>query len=100
MSHPHHHDLSRREREIVDILYRLGEASAADVRQAMADPPSYSAVRTFLRLLLAKGHVRHRRDGRRYLYAPVVSPARARRDGRRFHHDGCRRPGGRRDHDG
>lgn len=79
MTHPRHKKLSRREREIVDILYRLGEASAADVLAAMEDPPSYSAVRALLRLLEEKGHVRHRLEGKRYLYAPRVSAATARR---------------------
>jgi predicted transcriptional regulator len=71
--------LSRREREIMDIVYRLGRATAEEVRQAMAAPPSYSAVRALMRLLEDKGRLRHRRDGRKYVYAPVVSPERARR---------------------
>jgi predicted transcriptional regulator len=71
-------DVSRRERQIMEIIYRLGTASAADVRAALPDPPSYSAVRATLRLLVEKGHLRHRRDGRRYLYSPVVGPTRAR----------------------
>jgi len=73
MARPHHEGLTRREREIVDILFRLGEASAADVREAMREPPSYSAVRALLNLLVEKGRVRHRRDGKRYLYAPTMS---------------------------
>ncbi|MEZ5962649.1 MAG: BlaI/MecI/CopY family transcriptional regulator [Planctomycetota bacterium] len=79
MTKPHHEGLTRREREIVDILYRLGEASVAEVLAAMSDPPSYSAVRALLSLLLRKGHVRHRRDGKRYLYAPRVSAGKASR---------------------
>ena len=63
--------LSRREREILDVLHRLGRASAADVRAALADPPSNSAVRTHLRILEDKGHVRHEQDGPRYVYLPV-----------------------------
>jgi predicted transcriptional regulator len=73
-----HLDHSRRERQIMEIIYRLGTASAAEVRAALPDPPSYSAVRATLSLLVDKGHLRHRRDGRRYLYSPVVGPTRAR----------------------
>ena len=71
--------LSRRERQILDILYAQGRAAAADVREAMPDPPSYSAVRTLLRILEEKGHVRHERDGARYVYLPTVSHGRAQR---------------------
>jgi predicted transcriptional regulator len=71
--------LSRREREIMEIIYRLEAATAAEVREAMPDPPSYSAVRTFLRLLEEKGHLRHREDGRRYVFLPKVPAARARK---------------------
>lgn len=63
--------LSRREREVLDVLHRLGSASAADVRQALDKPPSDSAVRTHLRILEDKGHVRHEQDGPRYIYHPV-----------------------------
>ncbi len=77
-SAPHAH-LSRRESQIMDILFRLGEASAADVRAALADPPSYSAVRTTLRILEEKGHAEHRQDGPRYVYRPALAPERARR---------------------
>ena len=65
-----HSGLSRRERQIVDILYLTGEASAEQVREAMADPPSDATVRTLLRILIEKGVVKHRRDGRRFLYQP------------------------------
>ena len=65
--------LSRREREVLDALHRLGRASAADVRAALADPPSDSAVRTHLRILEDKGHVRHEQDGPRYVYLPTVA---------------------------
>ena len=65
--------LSRREREILDVLHRLGPASAADVRAALDDPPSDSAVRTHLRILEDKGHARHEQDGPRYVYLPVQS---------------------------
>ncbi len=64
--------LSRRERQILDILFRKQKASASEVRKAMADPPSYSAVRALLRILEEKGHARHERDGARYVFTPVV----------------------------
>lgn len=67
-----HHQLSRRERQIMDIIYRLGEATAADVLENMPDPPSYSAVRALLRILEEKEHLRHRQDGPRYVYKPTV----------------------------
>lgn len=65
--------LSRREREVLDVLHRLGQASAAQVREALADPPSDSAVRTHLRILEEKGHITHEQDGPRYIYLPTVS---------------------------
>lgn len=71
--------LSRREREIMDIVYAKGELSAADVQEAMQDPPSYSAIRTHLRILEEKGHLKHREDGQRYLYAPTRPVAKASR---------------------
>ena len=71
--------LGRRERQILDAVYRLGRASVADVRAALPDPPSYSAVRGMLNLLKDKGHVRHESDGLRYVYLPVVEPSEARR---------------------
>jgi len=70
--------LSRRERQIMDAIYQLGEATAQDVLDRMADPPGYSAVRALLRILEGKGHVRHRRDGVRYVYQPTVPRDRAR----------------------
>jgi predicted transcriptional regulator len=72
-------NLSRRERQIMDILYRRGKASAADVREAMDDPPSYSAVRAMLRVLEGKGHVRHQEEGLKYVYTPVVARDKAKR---------------------
>ncbi|AIE85389.1 transcriptional repressor, CopY family [Fimbriimonas ginsengisoli Gsoil 348] len=63
--------LSRREREIVDILHRLGKSTAAEVHEAMTDAPSYSAVRSILRILEEKGHIRHEEDGKRYVYLPA-----------------------------
>jgi predicted transcriptional regulator len=71
--------LSRRERQIMDIVYRLGEATAADVQRELGDPPSYSAVRTFLRILEEKGHLRHKEAGPRYVYLPRVPREKARR---------------------
>jgi BlaI family transcriptional regulator, penicillinase repressor len=71
--------LSRRERQILDILYQRGKASAADVLAAMEDPPSYSAVRAMLRILEEKGHVRHETDAQKYVYAPVVPREKAKR---------------------
>jgi BlaI family transcriptional regulator, penicillinase repressor len=71
-------ELGRRERQIVEILYRLGKASVAEVRANLPDPPTYSAVRGMLNLLEDKGHVRHRRDGIRYVYVPSVAPLKAR----------------------
>ena len=64
--------LSRRERQIMGIVYELGRASAADVRERMPDPPSYSAVRAMLRILEEKGHIRHEQDGPRYVFLPTV----------------------------
>lgn len=64
---------SRRERAIMDALYRLGKASAAEIRDAIPDPPSTTAIRTLLTILEKKGHVRHESDGVRYIYAPRVA---------------------------
>jgi BlaI family transcriptional regulator, penicillinase repressor len=64
-------ELSRRERQIMDIVYRRGEATAAEVLAEMAEPPSYSAVRAHLRVLEAKGHLDHREDGPRYVFRPT-----------------------------
>jgi predicted transcriptional regulator len=65
--------LSRRERQIMDVLHTRGSASAAEVRAALPQPPSYSAVRALLRILEEKGHARHRREGLRYVYRPSQS---------------------------
>jgi predicted transcriptional regulator len=65
--------LSRRERQIMDIVYQRGRATAADVLQGLSDPPSYSAVRALLRILEEKGHLRHEQDGVTYVYLPTVS---------------------------
>ena len=72
-------DVSRRERQILDVLYKAGRATAADVQRAMPQAPSYSAVRTLLRILEEKGHVRHEQDGARYVYIPTVKPENAKR---------------------
>ena len=79
MSRPPLLDLSRRERQIVDALFRLGRGSAAEVRAELPDPPSYSAVRALLRILEEKGHVRHEQDGPRYVYMPTVARENAKR---------------------
>jgi BlaI family transcriptional regulator, penicillinase repressor len=70
--------LGRRERQIVEVLYRLGKAGVAEVLAELPDPPTYSAVRGMLTLLEEKGHVRHKREGMRYVYTPVIAPAKAR----------------------
>ena len=71
--------LSRRERQIMDVLYRRRSATVAEVLEEMADPPSYSAVRATLRVMEEKGVVGHRQEGPRYVYEPVVEPEKARR---------------------
>ena len=71
--------LSRRERQIMDALYQRGKASAAEVRKAMEDAPSYSAVRAMLRVLEEKGHVRHQTEGLKYVYVPTVNREKAKR---------------------
>jgi predicted transcriptional regulator len=70
--------LGRRERQLVEVLYRLGKASVAEVLAELPDPPSYSAVRGMLTLLEEKGYLRHKRDGMRYVYTPVIAPAKVR----------------------
>jgi len=70
--------LSRRERQIMEIVYRRGEASAAEILADLPDPPTYSAVRGLLRVLVEKQHLRHRADGPRYVYMPIVTRERAR----------------------
>ena len=72
-------DLSRRERQIMDFLYQAGRASAAEVLDALPDPPGYSAVRATLRILEQKGHVRHEEDGRAYVFIPVMKKDAARK---------------------
>jgi len=70
---------SRRERQIMEILYQRGQASASEVRTAMPDAPSYSAVRAMLRVLEEKGHIKHLAEGLKYVYVPVVAAHQARR---------------------
>ena len=69
--------LSRRERQILDILYARGRATAAEILESLPDPPSYSATRALLRVLEQKGHVRHEEEGPRYVFLPRVSRQRA-----------------------
>jgi BlaI family transcriptional regulator, penicillinase repressor len=76
--HDEHH-LSRRERQIMDIIHRKGEATALEVNEALPDPPSYSAVRALLRILEEKGRLKHRKDGARYIYLAVQSREQASR---------------------
>ncbi len=71
--------LSRRERQIMDVLYQRGKASAADVREGISDPPSYSAVRAMLRVLEEKGHIAHSMDGVKYVFSPTVRRDKAKR---------------------
>jgi len=71
--------LSRRERQIMDIVYRAGRATATDVLEQLPDPPSYSAVRALLRILETKGHLRHELSGTRYVYLATVGKVSARR---------------------
>ncbi|PWU05878.1 MAG: CopY family transcriptional regulator [Terriglobia bacterium] len=71
--------LSRRERQIMDILYQKGKASASEVLATLEDPPSYSAVRAMLRVLEQKGHIRHQAEGLRYVYLPIVTREKAKR---------------------
>ena len=75
----HHALLTKRERQIMDALYRLGRATAGEVRRQLPGTPSDSTVRTQLRVLEGKGHVRHEEQGLRYVYCPVVSRHAARR---------------------
>jgi predicted transcriptional regulator len=71
------HKLSRRERQIMDVLFQRGESTAAEVREHMPEPPSYSAVRAHLRILEEKGHVKHAQDGPRYVYQPTMTKEKA-----------------------
>ena len=81
---PIHQDLSRRERQIMDVIYRLERATVTEVLERLPDPPSYSAVRAMLRILEEKGHVRHEQDGPRYIYLPTIGRDNAKRSA--LHH--------------
>src|SRR6267142_1339618 len=72
-------NLGRRERQILDVVFRLGEASVGDVLEHLPDPPAYDSVRTIIRLLERKGYLRHRREGTKYIYRPTESHASASR---------------------
>jgi predicted transcriptional regulator len=78
-SRPNPLDVGRRERQIIEIVYRLGKASVSDVHTRLPDPPTYSAVRAMLGKLEDKGYLNHQQDGPRYLYTPNVPAERARR---------------------
>jgi predicted transcriptional regulator len=78
MTKPSPSHLSRRERQIMDIIYRLGQATAAEVLDQLPSPPSYSAVRAMLRILEEKGHLRHEEQGPRYVYLPTLPREKAR----------------------
>ena len=78
MKKPSPHELGRRERQIMDVVYRLGRATVADVLENLVDPPGYSAVRAMLRILEEKGHVEHEADGPRYVYLPTLPREEAR----------------------
>ena len=69
--------LSARERQVMNAIYALGEATATQVRDSMADPPSRNAVRTFLRILEDKRWLQHKKRGREYVYRPTTAPRRA-----------------------
>ena len=79
MTKKSHRHLGARERQIVEAVHQLGEASVAAVRGQLPDPPSYSAVRTMMGLLEQKGYLKHRREGIKYIYRPAESPEKARR---------------------
>ncbi|UCC71513.1 MAG: BlaI/MecI/CopY family transcriptional regulator [Gemmatimonadota bacterium] len=83
MNKPLHSHLSRRERQIMDIVYRLGEASVADVADRIDPDPGYDSVRVTLGILEKKGHVKHRQDGRRYVYSATVPHEKASRSAMR-----------------
>jgi len=72
--------LSRRERQIMDIVYELTKASVAQVLERIPDPPSYSAVRALLKVLEKKGHLKHKQEGPRYIYSPTLPREKARQN--------------------
>ena len=77
MARPSTTQLGARERQIMDAIHQLGEGSVSDVRQRLADAPTYSTVRTMLRMLEKKGYLKHRRDGIKYVYRPTQAPEEA-----------------------
>jgi predicted transcriptional regulator len=79
MAKPAAHDLSRRERQIMDVIFQRGQATAAEVAEVIPDPPSYSAVRALLRILEEKGYLRHEQQGLRYVFMPTMRRDSARR---------------------
>jgi BlaI family penicillinase repressor len=79
MSGNSHQHLSRRERQIMDVIYQRGQATSAEVQESMPDPPSYSAVRAMLRLLEEKGYLKHEQDGPRYVFKPTLAREKARK---------------------
>lgn len=81
------HQLSRRERQIMDVLFQRGEATVAEVLEGLAEPPSYSSVRALLRILEDKGFARHSQDGPRYVYAPTIEKDSAQRSALRHLRD-------------
>ncbi len=78
MSSPDQSNLSSRERQVMDVLFEVGEATVAEIMEKMPDPPGYSAVRTTVGRLESKGHLKHRTDGPRYIFSPVVTREKAR----------------------
>ena len=76
---PVHLDVSRRERQILDVLYARGRATAAEIQTALPEAPGYSAVRALLRILEAKKYIRHEQDGPRYVYVPTIARDSAKR---------------------
>jgi predicted transcriptional regulator len=79
MAKKNNNNLSRRERQIMDIIYQLKNATAAEVLERLDDPPSYSSVRALLRILVEKGHLRHKQQGPRYVFSPKINPEKAKR---------------------
>jgi predicted transcriptional regulator len=79
MAKPLHDSLSRRERQIMEVVYRLGRATAAEVQESLPDAPTYSTIRALLRVLEDKGHLRHEQDGPRYVFLPTLPRDKARR---------------------
>jgi BlaI family penicillinase repressor len=77
MNNPFRKPLSRRETQIMDVIFQLGEATAADIVERLPDPPSYSSIRALLTILEEKGHLTHRREGARYIYNPTLSADKA-----------------------